>query len=271
MKLAVLGRDVSRSESPQIHQFIRKQWRLPCDYDRISLPESGFSSEIGHILRKYDGLNVTIPYKRDILPYLRSAEGDARVFGAVNTVVTATRTGYNTDGLGFSCMLSSADVPVRGRRVLVLGAGGAGRSVLYRLAQAGAQVFCYERDGARLGECHAALRCFTPLFVVDGAFDVIVNCTGVGMHETVGKTPEIAYPDGVFPADRALEGCSCAVDLIYERESEFLRVARSMGKRTLAGGSMLFFQAYFSECIFSGRESSNTEADALYRRYREES
>ncbi len=110
------------------------------------------------------------------------------MFGAVNTVVTKTRTGYNTDGTGFVTMLEEADFSAKGKRVLVLGAGGAGRSCIYALNGAGAEVTAYERDGERLNAVYGDFKDFTPRTSLDFfRFDFIVNCTGVGMHDTVRR------------------------------------------------------------------------------------
>ena len=127
LKLAVIGKDVSKSTSPQIHSFIAANSGLEISYEKISVPEEEFENKIDELLKNYDGLNVTIPYKLSVIPHLKKIAGDALTFGAVNTVVTKTLTGYNTDGMGFMQMLDSNKVEVEGESVLLLGAGGAGR------------------------------------------------------------------------------------------------------------------------------------------------
>ncbi|MDE6690582.1 MAG: shikimate dehydrogenase, partial [Clostridia bacterium] len=69
IKLAVIGKDVSKSTSPQIHSFIAKNLGLEISYEKISIPESDFESKITELLRTYDGMNVTIPYKLSIIPH----------------------------------------------------------------------------------------------------------------------------------------------------------------------------------------------------------
>lgn len=85
------------------------------------------------------------PTSGEIFQYLKSIEGDAAEFGSVNTVISATRTGFNTDGAGFMMMLSGAGLAAEGRTALVLGAGGAGRSTAAVLKRAGAKVFLYRK------------------------------------------------------------------------------------------------------------------------------
>ncbi len=273
LNLAVIGRDVSRSQSPAMHAFLLGKMGVACTYERVSLAPNEFRAQAEELFSRYDGFNVTIPFKRDILPYLGELVGDAATLSAVNTVVTVGRRGYNTDGFGFLLMLQTAEIEVRGKEVLVLGAGGAGRSCIRKLADSGARVSVYERDASRLGEVYAEFGCFTPLAEVPRkAYDVIVNCTGVGMHESEGRTPEIHFAGcGTCPADeKLLGGTGCAVDLIYEpEESEFLRIARECGRKTLSGGAMLFYQAYAADCIFTGKEPKIEEAKRFYREYRE--
>ncbi len=272
LRLAVVGKDVSASLSPKMHRFILGGLGETCTYEKVSVPPCDFASRAEELFSRFDAFNVTIPFKTDILPHLRSVEGDAALFGAVNTVVSATRTGYNTDGYGFLLMLQSAGLAVCGRRVLVLGAGGAGRSCIRKLLQAGAKVFAYERDPLRLGAVYGEFGGFVPLAEIpDEPFDLIVNCTGVGMHQSVGTTPEVRQAGGRFgPVGMdLLSRCGAAVDLIYEPEqSQFLSIAAALGKRTVNGEQMLFFQAYRADCIFLRREADAQEAQALFRAYR---
>lgn len=263
LKLAVIGKDVSKSTSPQIHSFIAKESGLEISYEKISIPETEFGSAIGELLKTYDGLNVTIPYKLSIIPHLKGIEGDALSFGAVNTIVTKTLKGYNTDGLGFMQMLENNGVEVNGESVLLLGAGGAGRSVAKKLLDAGAKVEIYDKNTAN---AQAVAAEFKGVTVVDEVIakprKLIINATGVGMHKTEGISP---VSDGI------LSGCDVAVDLIYEPEkSEFLRIAESLGKKIINGRAMLFYQAYYSECYYFGLTPSPETAAKLFEKYLKE-
>lgn len=260
IKLAVIGKDVSQSTSPQIHSFIAKQLGYDISYERISVPEERFEEKIPALLREYDGLNVTIPYKLSVIPHLKKVEGDAADFGAVNTVLTSTLTGYNTDGLGFSQMLKSNGVKMEGRRVLLLGAGGAGRSVAKKLRDGGATVEIYDKNGAN---SRAVAEEFSGVTAIEEVKaeprSVIINATGVGMHKTVGISPV---------GEEIISLCDVAVDLIYVPEkSEFLRIAEGLGKKIINGRAMLFYQAYYSDCIYFGLTPSSEQAAALFEKY----
>ncbi len=273
MKLAVIGKDVSKSDSPAIHHFILNKFHEPCVYERVSIPPEEFSSRVGQLFSDYDGFNVTIPFKGEIIPFLKEIKGDARAFGAVNTVLSADRTGYNTDGYGFLLMLSGEGIAVERKRVLVLGAGGAGRSCIFKLIQSGAQVFVYERSAERLKQVYAEIGGFTPLADIPAErYDVILNCTGIGMHDTEGQTPAVQFCGTRQPVgEELLSLTETAADLIYvPRESEFLRIAATLGKKTVNGAAMLFYQAYMSDCIYLGKAPDSVQAKKFYEEYREE-
>lgn len=273
LKLALVGRNVSASPSPRLHGFIMKTLGAACGYEKISLTEAEFSSRIEGLFSAYDGLNVTAPYKRAIMPYLTRLEGDAEAFGSVNTVLTCRRLGFNTDGGGFSMMLQTEGIGCLGKRALVLGAGGAGRSCIKTLLKSGAEVFVYEKDSARLAEVLNLLGIFTPLGTIGKErFDLIVNCTGVGMNESVGMLPSVRTPEGERPfCKEFFTGCESAVDLIYAPAcSAFLETAKRSGAKTVNGWGMLFFQAYFSDCIFLGRAPDADEAVWIKKKYEEE-
>ena len=259
LRLGLIGKDVSKSPSGRIHKFILEKLGVGCDYEKISCSQAELDSVMQRLIGDFDGFNVTIPYKREVFEYLDGIQGEAIACGAVNTVVSANRQGYNTDGAGFLLMLTTAGFTVQGQSVLILGAGGSGRSSAVALKNAGANVFMYRRNQAELNEVCNQLGVKGVNDPEAGGYDLLINCTGVGMHDTEGKSPVTA---------KAFAGASAAVDLIYEpKQSEFLRLAKKQGLKTLNGAAMLFYQAYFADCLFLGREPSQTEAKLLYENY----
>lgn len=262
LKLAVIGKDVSKSDSAKMHTFDLRGLGSDCSYELISCPErDDFDGYAKKLLADYDAFNVTIPYKLDIIPYLKGLKGDAKVFGAVNTVKDGI--GYNTDGIGFSLMLKNSGIDPEGKRVLVLGAGGAGRSVVKKLLDAGADVYVFDvKSENAAAVCAEFSGAKAVSEVVPAPYFMIVNVTGVGMHKTEGLSPV---------GEEILQHCEVAVDLIYyPRKSEFLRIAESLGKRIINGEGMLYYQAYYADCIILGREPKASEAKELFEKYREE-
>jgi len=259
IRLALVGKDVEKSHSARIHTFLLNHFGYGCEYESVSVAKEDFDSVIAYLLGDFDGFNVTIPYKRDVMAYLDEVSGDAFDCGSVNTVLTSTRQGFNTDGAGFLLMLRLAGIEVNGKKVLVLGGGGSGRSTAAALKRAGASVSVYQRRREKFKELCNELGVTAADDPEAGGYDILVNCTGVGMHDSEGISPVSA---------RAFIGASHAIDLIYRPAvSEFLRLASEAGLSTLNGKAMLFYQAYYADCIYLGRETDDTEAMGLYEMF----
>lgn len=261
LKMAVIGKDVSKSLSPKMHTFILTKLGYECEYDRISIDMDKFHEKFPKVLKEYDTLNVTIPYKLDCMKYLDNILDDAKIFNSVNTIKCDTLSGYNTDGMGFMLMLENASILVKNKKILVLGSGGVGRSVIKKLIDSNARVFAYDLNQENLKSVYDEFHDFTPLKEIKlESYDIIINCTGVGMHKTIGKSP--VGEDLIKLVNDAL------VDLIYEPlESEFLRLGRVNGKKTLNGKAMLFYQAYYADCYYLGLKKNAKLAKELYQEY----
>ena len=265
---AVIGKDVSQSSSPKMHSFIAERMQNQICYGARSIKESDFSAQASEMLNAHDGLNVTIPYKLSIMPYLDEVVGDALVFGAVNTVKRATQDGktkyygYNTDGLGFMLMLENAGVQTNGKTFLLLGAGGAGRSVAKKLVDAGSKVYVYDRNtenSTALSQEFDGVEKVDDLQSFSTKIYAIINATGVGMHKSVGLSPV---------GEEIISLCDVAIDLIYVPEkSRFLELAESLGKQILNGKAMLFYQAYYAECIFFDVDANSAQAKRIFEEY----
>ncbi len=259
LRLALVGKDVSKSGSEAIHKFILEKMGVDCEYARFSVSMQEFDGIMRTLMGDFDGFNVTIPYKRDVMGYLTDVTGDALDYGAVNTVLCASGKGYNTDGAGFMLMLEAADIYVKDKKILILGGGGSGRSTAVALKKSGAQVAMYQRRREKLLESCAELGITPADNAETGGYDIVVNCTGVGMHETEGLSPVTA---------QAFSGAQAAIDLIYTPEkSEFLRIAEAQGLKILNGAAMLFYQAYFADCLYLGVTPNAAQATALYAQF----
>ena len=261
LKMAVIGKDVSESLSPKMHTFIMRKLGVDINYDKVSIPVEEFEKEFPKVLKEYDTLNVTIPYKLDVIPYLKELKDDGLIFKSINTIDCRSGFGYNTDGVGFMLMIENAGINAKGKTVLVLGTGGVGRTVIKKLVTSGATVRAFDLNQDGLKELHDEFPRFEALSSIENKpYDIIINCTGVGMHKSVGKSPV---------GEDLLKLCNAAVDLIYVPEkSEFLRLAEINGKKICNGESMLFYQAYYADCIFLNKKCDNEEAKRLFLEYR---
>ncbi len=207
-----------------------------------------------------DGFNVTVPYKETVLSYLDGLNPFARSIGAVNTVVRKGNRwiGFNTDADGFVRSLEKeARFRIRGKRILILGAGGSARAVAYALASRGAgSIAIVNRTPARTRRVISDYRHLfrsvdwksVSLTEADrkGEADLVVNATSVGLKP--------GDPSLISPA-RFLKR-TLFVDLIYRpAETRFLRLARQSGHRTLNGMTMLIHQGAEAFRLWTGKRA----------------
>ena len=234
MKCGLLGRKLGHSYSPQIHAHLG-------EYPYTLFEKEPEEIEVFLKTGDFTGINVTVPYKKTVIPYLDELTEVAQKMGAVNTIVRrdGKLIGHNTDPFGFLTMLEDSGLTVAGKKVLVLGSGGASNTAVAVLKELGAQVVIVSRSGENNYEnlhLHQDAR-------------VIVNCTPVGMYPNVGVSP-IALD--LFPQ---LEG---VLDMIYNpARTKLLLDAESRGLVAANGLKMLVAQAkesaeWFLEQEFSG-------------------
>ena len=232
----LLGAKLGHSLSPQIHQIIFEELGLTADYKLIELPAEALGNELPQIAAQYNGVNVTIPHKIEVMPFLDSIAEEAAAIGAVNTIdfKDGKSCGYNTDWLGFGMMLEHNGIEVRGKKAAVLGIGGASRAVLQYLAKGGIdEVLLVSRKPQEIPQqvlnicAGAKVRCLSYAELERENGDIIINCTPVGMYPKTGVSP--------VSAD-VVKNFAAAVDLIYNpAETEFLRMARMAGKTAVNG------------------------------------
>ena len=249
--VGVFGYPVEHSLSPAMHNSAFAALHLPYIYVPFCVAPPDLGAAIGSLKSLgIIGVNLTIPHKEAVLPYLDEITPEAREVGAVNTVhCTGGRlVGDNTDGYGFYAPLAEAGWSVSGRSVVILGAGGAARSVVFRLAREGAHLVIANRTqdrSVRLAEAVANAG-YRAVEVIDWSStkalynaihgcEILVQTTRVGMHPQSDQMPEIPL--------EALTDEHIVYDLVYNPvETTLLREARKRGCRTLTGVRMLVNQ-----------------------------
>ncbi len=214
----------------------------------------------------FDGLSVTHPCKQAVIPHLDELSDEARLLGAVNTVVLSggRRSGHNTDWIGFSEAFRRELGDLERGRIVQLGAGGAGAAVAHAVLSAGAgelTLFDAEPDRAAalmatLSTCHPGrIATGLDLAAAVARADGLINATPVGMH----THPGMPLPGGL------LRSGLWVADVIYHpAETELLRRARALGARTMNGGGMLVFQAVEQFRLFTG---VLPDADRMWSRF----
>lgn len=230
MQCGLLGRKLGHSYSPQIHgQLASYDYSL---FEKEPEELEGFLKNGNFV-----GLNVTIPYKKDVIPFLDQLSPVARRLGAVNTIVRrgdGSLVGHNTDYFGFRYLVQQSGLDVRGKKVLVLGSGGASNTAVAALQELGARVVIISRSGENnYGNLH-----------LHANASVIVNTTPVGMYPNTGVSP---IDLGCFPQ---LEG---VLDVVYNpARTQILLDAENRGLVAMNGLWMLVAQAKESAEWFSG-------------------
>ena len=248
----LIGKPVEHSLSPPMHEAAYDALGMDARYVTFEPdPERLETALDGADALGVAGLNVTIPFKRDVLK-LVNADDVARRIGAVNTVVfdgDGTPTGYNTDAAGVRRAFDHHGVELDGVTAVVVGAGGAGRAAAFSLSDAGASVHVANRTADRAVSLAEAVPGATgggldTLDRVDGA-DVLVNATSVGMESD----------ESPVPADR-LHADLAVLDAVYSPlDTRLLRDAREAGATTIDGAWMLLYQGVVAFERWTGRDA----------------
>ncbi|MGN9845120.1 shikimate dehydrogenase [Nonomuraea sp. H19] len=260
--VGLIGSGIGPSLSPPLHEQEAVHHGLHYVYRLLDIDRVG--GDVGELVRTarrfgYDGLNVTHPCKQAVIPYLDELSPDARMLGAVNTVVFdgERAIGHNTDWTGFaeSFARNLPDAPAH--QIVQLGAGGAGAAVAHALLTMGAdQITVVDSDPARAqsltGELAARFgaeraRPASPAELPErlAQAEGLVHATPTGMAH---------HPGMPLPAELLHPGLWVA-DIVYRPlETELLKQARALGCRTLDGGGMVVFQAMHAFRLFTGRE-----------------
>lgn len=248
MRCGLLGEKLGHSYSPAIHGQLG-------DYSYEFFEKK--PEELADFLTKGDfaGLNVTIPYKKAVLPYCAELTPQAEALGAVNTIIRrsdGSLLGHNTDYSGFKTMLQHSGLKVAGKKALVLGSGGASNTAVAVLKAAGAQVIVISRQGEDNYEnlhLHA-----------DAA--VIVNATPVGMYP---DTDAIPVDIGQFSK---LEG---VLDLIYNpARTRLIQAAAKQGLVAENGLLMLVAQAKEASEWFTGAAIADGKVTTIYKQMKQQ-
>ncbi len=273
MLLGLIGSNIQASRTPAMHEREAAEFGLRAIYKLIDTAKLGLGVDaLPNLLTAaermgFTGLNITHPCKQAIIPHLHDLSPDARALGAVNTVLLrdGRRVGYNTDWFGFaeSFRRGQPDVPLR--RVVQLGAGGAGAAVAHAALTLGvSQLNIFDIDSermasladdlcARFGAGRAVAG--TDMGAAMAAADGLINATPIGMAD---------HPGLPLPLPLLRSALWVAEIVYFPLETELLRTARAMGCRTLAGGGMAVFQAVEAFRLFTG---ITADADRMLRHF----
>jgi shikimate dehydrogenase len=262
-RFAVIGNPVAHSLSPRLHKYVFKQLGIDADYSTIQCREKQIPKIIKQLRSsQLNGINITLPLKQSFIPYLGMIGNHAQIIGAVNciSVKNGKLFGHNTDWIGFQKALENAKIQVDGVTCIVVGAGGAARSVLYALAKNKVgNVILINRTIERAESLKRHIESFFSNIKIKIAKwreidkqglhqTLIINCTSIGMTPDVNDCP---VPENLLLPSQTI------IDIIYSPfQTKLCRIGHSIGAKTLSGLPMLIYQALASLDIWFGKSIS---------------
>jgi shikimate dehydrogenase len=242
-KYAVLGNPISHSKSPLIHKMFAEQTGQDISYEAIEVPLDGFVATVQRLRDEgYKGCNITVPFKHEAFKLANEHSGRARAAHAVNTFIfkDGIILGDNTDGVGLVADIEqNLGCKFIFKKVLLMGAGGAAHGVIHHLFNAGAAIVIANRNMDKANQLAAELDGYGTVFaksyeaLADQRFDIIINATSSSLSDAMPPLPPGIFKPGAL-----------AYDMMYGKDTPFLRFAQEQGAAKLADGlGMLVEQA----------------------------
>ena len=239
-KYGLIGYPLGHSFSISYFNQKFKDEDIDAVYENFEIPSIDLLPEVLDSNPNLKGLNVTIPYKQKVIPFLDSVSPEARAIGAVNVIKVVHEgknvklKGYNSDVIGFTQSIEPMLEPRFHKKALILGTGGASKAIDYGLKSLGLEtvfVSRYERPGTIQYEKITA--------EVVQEYNVIVNCTPLGMYPKTEECPQLPY--------EAMDSRTILYDLIYNPdETMFMKRGAQYGANVKNGLEMLLLQAFAS-------------------------
>ena len=248
-RYAVIGNPVAHSKSPWIHAEFARATGQDMEYQRIEAPLQGFAHAV-EVFRKGGGrgANVTLPFKQDAFRYATRLTQRAKAAEAVNTLRFEDDSvlGDNTDGVGLvNDLQRNLGRAIAGRRVLLMGAGGAAQGVLGPLLVAGPLSLVIANRTAEkaraLAQRYGATEGGGYEQLAGKQFDLLINATSAGLSAEAPPLPSGAFAPGAL-----------GYDMVYGRDTRFLAMARAAGAEACDGSGMLVEQAAESFLLWRG-------------------
>jgi len=274
--VGLMGYPVEHSLSPVIHNSAFKSLGLPFSYHLFSVKPSDLKKAMDAIrILNFVGLNITIPHKVKVMKYLDSIERNAQIIGAVNTISNrdGKLVGYNTDGDGFLLsLLEELKCSPRGENCLLVGAGGAGRAIGVKiLGKNIGRLTIVDKIDTKAKRLADNLKRYFPLSSIENILwkkmrlndileetDILVNATPCGMN-TKDTKPVLDIS--------GLKKDSFVFDVIYNRTTPLIKMARKKGIKAKDGVGMLIYQGACAFKIWTGKDAPVDVMKEALKRY----
>ena len=246
-KYFVIGNPIGHSLSPKLHNYWFKMNNINAVYDKKEINKEDLKFIISEIKeKKINGINVTVPFKKAVIPYLDKLSTEAQQTQSVNTILLNNNNliGHNTDILGFANAIKNIKFNIEGKKILILGAGGVVPSIIFALKKMNVSQIIISNRTKKKAENLQSL--FQNLEVLDWGeindFDVIINATSLGL-----KKEHINLDFSKFGNDKLF------YDVIYNpEETNFLKEGKKLGNRTENGKLMFVYQAFEAFKLWHG-------------------
>jgi shikimate dehydrogenase len=256
----IIGDPVEYSLSPAMHNAAFQELNLDFVYVAFRVRKDELREAIvGAKSLDIRGLNVTMPHKSAVMKYLDEIDSTARSIGAVNTILNnkGRLTGYDTDGIGALKALKENGISLNGKKLLLLGAGGAGKAIAFHAAQEAEELKILNRTAQKAKDLTEVLRKKIGKKIDGNSLsaktirkeledaDIMVNATSVGMHPKDDQS--LIDPSWLRPN-------LCVMDIVYNPiETKLAKDARSVGAKVVSGVEMLVYQGAMSFEIWTDR------------------
>jgi len=245
-KYLVIGNPIEHSLSPKLHNYWLKENNIDAIYDKKRLDENELKNIISEIKEeKINGINVTVPFKKAVIPFLDELSPEAKDTQSVNTIYlqNGITIGHNTDIAGFELAIKYAKYDISNKKIFILGAGGVAPSIIYSLKKMKASKITLSNRTKEKAENLKKL--FEDLEIVDWGetidFDMIINATSIGLN----NEDEIKIDFSSIGPNKFF------YDVIYNpRETIFLKKAKLFGNKAENGKMMFIYQAHQSFTIW---------------------
>ena len=247
-KFLVIGNPIEHSLSPTLHNYWIKNNGIDAIYEKQKLDKSELEQIIIRIKKeKVDGVNVTVPFKKTIIPFLDELSSEAKKTQSVNTLYLKNNKviGHNTDIIGFETSIEKSKYNVLNKEVLILGAGGVVPSIIFALNKM--QVSKIKVSNRTKEKAESLKENFKNIELIEWGevprFDMIINATSIGLKKE----------DNIKLDFSLISGNKFFYDVIYKpSETNFLKIGKKMGNKTLNGKLMFIYQGLAAFNIWHG-------------------
>ena len=241
-KYLVIGNPIEHSMSPKLHNYWIKNNNIKAIYEKKRLDENEIESLISDVKsKKLNGINVTVPFKKAVIPYLDRLSLESESTQSVNTIYLDNDkvVGHNTDIRGFELGIKNSKIEAKDKKILILGAGGVVPSIIFALNKMGVSEITISNRTKDRAEDLKFL--FKDIKIVEWGvipeFDIIINATSIGLNK-----------DDQINLDLSKVGKNkFFYDVIYNpKETNFLKIGKKMGNETENGLLMFIYQAFIA-------------------------